>query len=187
MPRLTTPRRDDGVGLPELLVVITITAILGTVVLTGILRAFRTSAEGQERVYALTDLTMAAERVARELRAADPVLLATATRVHVEVLRGGALERHDFEAVEGTLRHTVTRYTDVQRSAVASTAAFDLVPGLVVPGSGVFTFAADDGTAWTDGQPYTELARIAFSLGTDLSGQEPLSLSTAVHVRNRAT
>ena len=186
MSRLT-PGDDRGLGLVELLVVVTITSILGVVVLTGILQAFTTTREGQERIYTLTDLTAAAERVTRELRAADPVVLAEPTHVQVEVLRNGHLELHDFTASTGVLLHTVTRYTDAVGTAVATTDSSELVPGLVVPSSGVFSFTAAGGGTWVDTQPVAELVRIDFALNAALDDQEPLSLSTAVFVRNHGT
>lgn len=177
---------DDGVTLVELLVAITVMAVIGVAVLTTIVQAMRTTAEGQDRVTTLTELANAAERVAREVRAADPVVSAAATALQLEVQRNGILERHTFTAAEGGLQHRIARYSDALGTSLTTDGTSQLVPALTVPATGVFTYWQEGGDAWAPGShDVAELARVDFSLAAVLDGQEvPYTLTTSVHLRN---
>lgn len=79
--------------LVELLVVMTIFAVIGGIVTTTVVRSIQVSHRAQQRAESLATLQNTLQRVGREVRAADPLLLATGTDVRrdisIRVLRGG--------------------------------------------------------------------------------------------------
>lgn len=72
---LTRVRREDGVTLIELLIVMVLLGIVGTMVVRGIVATGRATTRGEARIAALNDLQKGLERVGRELRVADPLLI----------------------------------------------------------------------------------------------------------------
>lgn len=99
---LTRPdhTHDDGYTLVELLVVMVIMAVVGTMVVTSFVAASRSSARATDRVDALNDLRPAAERLTRDLRAASPLVLdaggAYDTSVGMQLTRGGEDLEHTY-------------------------------------------------------------------------------------------
>lgn len=66
---------EAGMTLVELLVAILILGIVGAMVLTSVVQATRTSADATTRTNALTDLERGIERIGREVRVADPLVI----------------------------------------------------------------------------------------------------------------
>jgi prepilin-type N-terminal cleavage/methylation domain-containing protein len=99
--------REEGFTLVELLVVMLIFGVIGGVVTTSLVRGLRTSHHVQSRIEAMAELQRGAERIARELRAACPVVELGASTVEVTVLRDGARWDHRFEVEAGDLNHSI--------------------------------------------------------------------------------
>lgn len=76
MSRCQGPRRDEGVTLVELLVVLTLVGVIGGIATAGIISALNSARATQSRVEALQELEIAGQRIVRELRAAQELVLA---------------------------------------------------------------------------------------------------------------
>lgn len=99
--RRTAHLRSDGQGgftLIELLIVMVLMGVVGAIVMQGFVATSRASVTAHSRIDALDDLRPATQRVTRELRAADPLVLDTSgnygTAIESELTRNR--ERHRF-------------------------------------------------------------------------------------------
>ena len=179
---------EDGFSLIELMVVMSLMLIIGGVVVNGIVSGLRASERGQQRVVALTDLERAAERMARDLRFADPVDAASPTSVIVNVLRdnGGTQVRHrvTYTVASGAIGESRAIYSPPSAASPVSTATRTVIDDLE-PATTVFAFAKADGSTWVSGtDPTTELAEIQLDLRRELPDQDPIEVETSVFVRN---
>ncbi len=104
---MTTPGNrqasdDGGYSLVEMLVVLLLLGIVGTVVTKGIVTTLRSTRIATQRAVALSQLQTAADRLSRELRAAEaptdpitrlpttaPLITAIGTSFTADVLRAG--------------------------------------------------------------------------------------------------
>lgn len=102
MLRPTRPH-DEGFTLVELLVVMLISGVVGTMVVTSFVGATRATERATARVDALNELRPAAERLTRDLRAASPLVLDAGggydTRLGMQLTRGGERFRHTYYLV----------------------------------------------------------------------------------------
>ena len=78
-------RREDGVTLIELLVVLVLMGVVGGVVMTAIVSALDSARVTTERVTALNEIETALQRVARDLRTAEDVIITGDPRNSVSV------------------------------------------------------------------------------------------------------
>lgn len=69
-------RAQGGFSLIELLVVIVILGIVGSIIAGGLIRGMRADAQAQARVEAFEDMRIAVERISRDVRAASTPLRA---------------------------------------------------------------------------------------------------------------
>lgn len=187
---LTRARADDdgGFTLVELLVVMSLMLIVGGIVMNGIVSGLRASERARQRVIALTDLERAAERMARDLRFADPVDAASATSVIVNVLRdtGGTRVRHrvTYTVAGGVITETREVYNPPSALGPSSTTTRTVIDDLD-PGTTVFGFVKADGQPWVSGtDPTSNLAEIQLDLRRRLPAQQPIEVQTSVFVRN---
>ena len=177
---------DEGFTLVELLVAMSILLVVGVVILNGLVSGLRAAERGHARVAALTDLERAAERVARDLRFADPVDAATTTQVIVNVLRdnAGTQIRHrvTYVVAGGTITETRAVYNPPESAAPVSTTTRTVIDDLD-PAEIVFAFSAANGP-WVPGDALNDLAEIRLDLRRELPNQDPIELETSVFVRN---
>jgi type II secretory pathway pseudopilin PulG len=201
-------RAEEGVGLVELLVVITLMSILGSVFVNGIVSGLRTTTQVQDRTYTLADLQKSAERLARDLRTADPVEGGTAgaTGLQVRIYRNGQCFREIYRLIGTQLvRHTQGPLspapsgptTPTNRTACTSPAATNpppnglpqqvLMDGLVAA-TPVFTYFDVNGNALnfaaSPRPAENQIAVIRISLQRVQAGRAPLTVSTDVYLRN---
>jgi prepilin-type N-terminal cleavage/methylation domain-containing protein len=179
---------DDGFTLVELLVVMALLLIVGSVVVNGLVSGLRATERGQARVEALTDLERAVERMARDLRFADPVDAASPTQVIVNVLRdaGGTRERHriTYAVSPGSITETRAVYDPPSAATPTSTITRPVIDNLD-PAVTVFEFAEADGQLWVPGtDSVDDIAEIRIDLARELREQEPIAVETSVFVRN---
>ncbi len=108
LTRLRARAADErGVTLIEMLVVIVLMGIVGSVVTTSLVRGMQGSAATQSRLDALTDLQESVDRMTRELRAAAPLQTAEANRAVVVVFEENFTKQvrytYQYCPVEGRL------------------------------------------------------------------------------------
>lgn len=99
---MTARRRDDsGMTLIELLVVMLLIGAIGTVFATGVIGGTKAGKGVADRSEASAQLQIAAERIAREIRVADPVEIGTAsgTGLQARVYRNGVCTRYIYRVV----------------------------------------------------------------------------------------
>jgi prepilin-type N-terminal cleavage/methylation domain-containing protein len=189
LPEATRPDdREGGFSLVELLVVMALMLLVGSVVVNGLVSGLRATERGQARVEALTELGRAMERMARDLRFADPIDSASPTQAVVNVLRdaGGALERHHvtYAVSAGTVTETRAVYSPSTAVTPTTTTSTTMIEDLD-PAVTVFAFAKADGQPWVSGtDPVTDLAEISVQLTRQLPDQDPITVETSVFVRN---
>lgn len=90
---------DGGFTLVELLVIMVILGVVGSVTVAGITSGLRTTSYAQARVDTLAETQTTIERISREIRAGHPVREITDDRMTLDVCRDAQL-RHYRYAVE---------------------------------------------------------------------------------------
>ena len=171
-----------GVTLVELLVVMVLLAAVGAIIASSIVGGLRADAQARDRIEALEDVQIALERVSRDVRAADPLLLAEPNEVRFRVLREDLCVRITYE-LDGT--DLVTSQERYEADCVTFIGAGQ--DGTVLhnldPNTDVFAFNDEDR------EPTASLSRIAFVeirfiKGFEL-GNNPIEVRTVVGLRNR--
>lgn len=195
---MSVARADDaGSTLVELLVVMLILGVIGSVAVAGSVSGMDSSRHAQDRVQALVETQTVVERVSRELRAADRLHEVAADYVDLEVVRadrrirfgyeidGAELieRRRDFEGEEA-LEHDFD--TDAATPDTDSTRA--LLTGLV--GAEMFTVYGGDGRSLDldAGDHLRDVRRIELrvtrTVGSDHDDRAPIEVRTTVWPRN---
>jgi len=187
---------DRGFTLVELLVVIVLASVLGTLTLMGTTRASQGTRQVQERVTAETELERVMQRVTRDLRSADPLLTATAGSLSMTLYRDGKCYELHLEtvAVGGSvqLRQRTRPLSPAPTEGLSLTActtkgtlsgATVILSGLA--SSNVFAYQTRGG-----GAPSTvpDVASVAVTLTKTLpEGRPALTKTTRVTLRNQGT
>lgn len=166
---------ESGFSLVELLVVILLLGVVGSVVVTGLVSAMRHTQESQQRIEAMAELQRAAERITRELRAACPVMDMADDDVTVAIHRDGDTRYHQFYRDGTQLRHAVKDTAD-------ETPAGGNVLINELPADALFTYF-DDAAEPVDEPRDVRLVRMA--LRRDLPGQDrTVEVGTTTSLRN---
>ena len=136
------PRRgEEGITLVELLTVMAVSSVVLALVAGTVVNALRTQRRQTAQVAALNDAKLAFERVTRDIRAADPLLVAALDRI-----------RLDVRGADGTVRPVT--YQRVANRLVATDAdgqSRGLV-GDLASGQPLFLFHLVDGSTATGEQ-----------------------------------
>jgi type II secretory pathway component PulJ len=80
-------RSERGNTVMELVVVVAILAVVGTMIMQSMLASVQTSASGAQRSYAVADTRTALERIERDIRAANPIEVAATTAAYDTAIR----------------------------------------------------------------------------------------------------
>ena len=183
---------DEGLTVVELLVVTLLLGIVGSVVTTGVIQGMHTSREAQERIRALTELEAGTHRATRELRAANPLWPGvTSGSVTATVYRDGTRYAYTYEAsADGSefVEHRVEFEDEDSATAVSDTTTV-IADGLDQDSVATFRFYGRDGQLMdVEGEDFHvgRVAKVAVTLGAELSTGELLEVETAVAVRNAA-
>lgn len=145
--------RDGGFTLVELLVTMFVLGILGTMVLAISISSLKTARTTQNRVVGTSQAQAATERMAKDLRSADPLVAADANDVTAKVYRSGHCEIHRWYVSAGKLLQDTQKYgastSCSTASGTPSAATTQTLVDKVVNAAGtpVFTFARWDTTA----------------------------------------
>lgn len=183
MTRLRVRRRDGEAGFTtvELMVAISVLAVVTAGAMGLIVRAMQVSNQTTQRVVVTTDLQRSVERVTRNVRAADPISTATPTQLRVTVHDSAAARRViTYTLAGGTLSQRVQTYTSPTSAAASSDVTTAVVGGLT--NTTVFTYTTATGTPWTSGSPAT-IAHVEVMLATSVNSR-PVQLTSSAQVRN---
>jgi type II secretory pathway pseudopilin PulG len=181
-PRPNAERGAEGFTLVELLVVILLVTIVGGVVLTSMVRGMQANALAQARIEAYNELTLAGERVTRELRAANPVIVAAAGQTRVRVVRDGACREFTFAVAAGTLT-VQERLSGDGCITLSAGATRPILQSLDTAGATAPVFEYRDRAGLATNTP-AEVATITLTLTRELPDQPSVVVSTLVSVRN---
>jgi prepilin-type N-terminal cleavage/methylation domain-containing protein len=199
--------REDAFTLVELLVVILIFGVIGSIVTSSIISSFVSTRRGEQRVHALNDLQKGIERVGRELRAADPLVLQAgadpAESVGAEIVRGGQRVQYRYylvdlgESVE--LREDVVRRTLEGQLVSQSQGLFIADIANLETGTPLFTYyytepgtrqlrridcAAEGLTESQCLQRHTTATQVRLTLEKRLPEQPEIQVETVVNIRS---
>lgn len=104
MRRLRPLRQEEGATLVELLVVMVMMAVIGSIVSTAVFSSFRIQRRQVAQVDTMNELKLAFERVTRDARAADPLLAgSTGAILSVRVCRTGTYTTRTYRLQAGEL------------------------------------------------------------------------------------
>lgn len=176
-------RNESGFALVELLVAIVIAGVVGGVVLTSLVSGMRASSDAQDRIDAFNELQVALERMSRELRAADPIEIATGDEVRVRTFRDGACTEYTFTRTGTSLDVTRRPLGDMSCSAPGTATTTQLLDGIMNAEADppVFQFFTADGVATT---ALSDIDVIELTLRKSVGQQPSVVVATVVHVRN---
>jgi prepilin-type N-terminal cleavage/methylation domain-containing protein len=200
-------RTEGGFTLVELLVVVIILGVIGSIVTSSVISAFVSTRRGEQRVHALNDLQRGIERVGRELRAADPLVLESgmdpSVGVGAEIIRDGQRIEYRYYLIEADgrveLREDVVRRTlngllinQRQGLFIADIANLETETPLFSyfytdPGTRQLReidCAADGLTESQCLQRHTTATQIRLTLEKLLPEQPPLQVETVVNIRS---
>src|SRR4051795_700593 len=100
--------RGDEVGytLVELLVVVVLLGIVGGIVSTAAIGGMRTTRQAQNRAYSTEGIQGQIERMARDIRVADPIRSASGSSLSVDDYRTNTCVRVQWTLTAGNLVRT---------------------------------------------------------------------------------
>ncbi len=182
---------EQGFTLVELLVVIVILGIVGGFVSLTVIQSFKTSSTGQARIEMLNRLETALQRVGRELRAADPLVVDTSgnypTHVGATVYRNGQRHEYRYVIAAGELRqhHEVYDASD----SLVSTDDRVLVDNLLADSSfAYFRASGEEVTCTTTDSDclahYEAVTQVEIVLAAEPTDGDHSELRTLVTLRN---
>lgn len=194
MPRWREPATevDAGFTLAELLVVITLFGVLGSMVAATTIQSLQSSRRTQDKAEADALLRTTLEQLSRDVRVADPLQDgATATALTVDVARSGGCERRTYALDAGTLAETVQEWSALSTSSTSpgcvgtagATRTREIVRGL--SSASTFTYFLEAGTSAPDPVIGEDVAKVRITLERELpEGRPAATLTTEVDLRN---
>lgn len=181
--RPATPLGDDeGLTLVELLVVMVLLAIVGTIIASSIVSGLRADAHARDRIESLEDVQIALERVSRDIRASDPILLAEPNEVMFRVLRDDVCVRITYELDGADLVTSQERF-EADCETTIGTGQEGTVLRNLDTATDLFSYT-DEAQDPTDSASEIAFVEITFIKGFDL-GDNPIEVRTKVGLRNR--
>lgn len=190
---------DEGISLVEVLVGMSLMALVGTLVLSTVTSGLRTQRTMTDRASGMADLRTAAQRLSKDVREADPLLLAQEQALAVrQAVAGGhrdvtwrvigtELVKDESTTTAAGVVSALPRVV-VLRGLEAGAAPFGVVPSATyAPRAGSTT---DPGTCVLAGSTPTTYApecvgSVTLRLTRTLLTGAPLALEQTVELRNR--
>ena len=181
MGRLERSRDAGGFTLVELLVVMLLLGIVGGVVGSAFVSGLRSSSATTARTVALHELEMALQRMTRDLRAADPLVLSESGDFDSQL---GA--RIDRDGTRSDVSYEIQLSDGVQQLVRVDTGQ-TLVSLVDNGGEPVFRYLDAEGIEITCSSncssAYLGTARVEIRLVREIPGAEPVRAITSVGVR----
>lgn len=177
-------QQQDGLTLVELLVVLLLVSVIGSIVAGGVIRGMRAEAHAQSRIEAFEQMQIAMERVSRDVRAASPLIEAEDDRIQLELTRDGTCFRFTYEVDDDALLVVEERLADDCETPTASSVRV-LVPELE-PGSTVFVYEMDeyDNGERKEADAVDDIRFVTITFTRTLFDQSPVTVRTVVGLRN---
>jgi MSHA biogenesis protein MshO len=176
---------DAGFTLVEVLVVVVLLGVVGAVFASTVIQATRVDDRTRTRADAQYAVSLAIERLTKEVRVAAPLVSVSPTQVVVDVYptqpAGSSLrQRHTFTLASGALTQQVQQFTPATSTTPSSTSTRPLATGLDLTAS---SFAAFDraGAATTNA---AKVASFRVSLRRTTQSAKPVDASTTIYLRN---
>lgn len=196
---VSTDRRAAGFTVVELLVVLTLLAVIGAIVAVSMSRGLQADAQARSRIEAFEDMQVAMERMTREIRGASPVRAgeavleeADAETLQFLVRRAGSeclRFRYGVNDDGDTLLAAQQRSDDDCAEGTFGAWSEQLLVRDLEPGRPPFTFYRDDDREEALDPGTMRLADVAFVeitfQRTLVLDQRPVTVSTVVGLRNR--
>ena len=195
MPLVTAAHRrlrenQNGFTLVELLVVMIILGVLGAMTLTVVTTTFDSASVTSDRVRSLNELELAMQRVVRDLRVAEQLVLDPNDDFSTSI--GARINR---DGVESIVRYLVETTPDGEQQLIRADSGFTLVALLDnVDGVGdeipVFRYLdrlgreIDCSSDAECAARYMDAAQIELSFVRDIPNREPVRAETRVNVRS---
>ena len=181
---------DGGFSLMELLVVIFLMSIVGSITSVGIINAMKGTRQTQTRVLNQTGLETQLQRMARDLRVADPIRAVSTSSVVFDIYRSNGCRRIEYRVNAGALEirtQTWSAATGCSAYPAATTPTSDTGYKSVLTGitsATPFGFLDRAGTTLTT--PTTATAKqVTITLTQSQPENRPaLTMSASVYLRN---
>lgn len=182
---------ETGTTLIELLVVMILLSVVGAIIATTMIGGMRNTRQTQNRAYSVAAIQVQLERIARDLRVADPIRAASTSSITVDDYRGGVCSRRQWVASGTTLTLTTmtfatwaacTKYpsTSTPTSTTTATALSSLAS------TSVFSYRDSTGATLTAPSP-AQIATVDITLKQSLpEGRAGVTFTTSVGVRNES-
>jgi prepilin-type N-terminal cleavage/methylation domain-containing protein len=187
---------EAGFTLVELLVTMSIMLVIGGVAVSGTVAGMQATRRGQARVFALADLQVAVERIAREVRVADgadypagvdgELLVALPDDVQFDVFRSSGTERLRYRywrdgAAPDVLRGCREVYAPPATPCVTAGAGAPLLHDLANGAVPVFAYLDAAGVQGAIGE---DIRQVTITLLRSLPEQGQIRIETTVGLRN---
>lgn len=181
---MLTRLRSDAAGatLVELLVVMVLLGVIGSIVTTAVIAGLTSAAETQARLEALHELEVAVQRVSRDLRAARVLSLSPVDDFARDL--GAELDR---DGQDLTVRYRVDSADELIREDTGQTLVTLVDNDATQPVFRYLTSAGLDVSCSTVDEcrtAYLQAAQIEVSLVRAIPGQDDIRASTRVAVRS---
>ena len=184
---------DQGYTLIELLVVIVLLGVVGSIVMGSLMLAMKSTRQHQNRTYSTEDVQTQVERMARDIRVADPIRAASATSMTVDLYRGTSCVRQQWSISGTTLQVTATTYSTWAACskypatvAAVSTTTRAALTDLTNPAATIFTYENSSGATLTN-PAVSQIAVVHITLSKKVGEKSTsVSFSTSVGVRNES-
>lgn len=176
---------ERGLTVTELLVAMFLSVLIGAAVVSSMSQATRTAQRTQNRITALTDLQLAAHRMSRELRAANPITVAQGDLIEVQIVRSTQTRTIRYSLVASGSTYDLQERRTVGGVTTTST----LARGLPSTGMALTyydaTFTAIGAPVSATNMPLVRTIKLSLNRFIPLN-TKPITFETTVDVRNQA-